>query len=186
MTQNRSPLVRPFAPMVLVSVLLAACAGGPPRQSGAASAPSAAKSAAGAAPATAAASAQIAAADQQVSSTERAFAQTLADRDFKAFLSFLSPEAIFFSGTTVEHGPAEIATVWSPFFNGSRAPFSWRPDHVEVTSDGKLALSTGPVLQEGRVVGRFSSVWRLESPNTWRIVFDKGEAVCGPAGGSGT
>jgi ketosteroid isomerase-like protein len=181
MTQSRSRLIRPFGPVLMVSALLAACAGGPPRQSVAKGAPSSA-----AQPLTAAASAQIAAADEQVSSTERAFAQTLADRDFKAFLTFLSPDAIFFSGTTVEHGPAEIATVWSPFFNGSRAPFSWRPDHVEVTPDGKLALSTGPVLQEGRVVGRFSSVWRLESPNTWRIVFDKGEAVCGPGAGSGT
>jgi ketosteroid isomerase-like protein len=181
MTQSRSRLIRPLALMLTVSALLAACASGPPRQSVAQSASSSA-----AQPATAAASAQIAAADEQVTTTERAFAKTMADRDFKAFLTFLSPEAIFFSGTTVERGPAEIATVWSPFFNGSRAPFSWRPDHVEVTSDGKLALSTGPVLQEGRVVGRFSSVWRLESPNTWRIVFDKGEAVCGPGAASGT
>ena len=181
MTQSRSRLIRPCALMLMVSALLAACAGSPPRQSVAESGPSSTAQAA-----TATASAQIAAADAQVSSIERAFAQTLADRDLKAFLTFLSADAIFFSGTTVARGPAEIATVWSPFFNGSRAPFSWRPDHVEVTADGKLALSTGPVLQEGRVVGRFSSVWRLESPNTWRIVFDKGEAVCGPSTSSGT
>jgi len=47
-----------------------------------------------------------------------------------------------------------------------------------VLSDGKLALSTGPLLQQGRIVGRFDSVWRLEAPNTWRVVFDKGEPVC--------
>ncbi len=131
--------------------------------------------------ATATASAQIAAANEQVATTERAFAQTLARRDLKAFLSFLSPDAIFFSGSSVEHGPAEIAEVWAPFFSGSQAPFSWHPDHVEVTADGHLALSTGPILQEGKVVGRFNSVWRLEAGNTWHILFDKGEPVCGAA-----
>lgn len=129
---------------------------------------------------TATASAQIAAADQQVIARERAFAETLERRDLRAFLSFLSPDAIFFSGNSVEHGPAEIANVWAPYFAGPHAPFSWHPDHVEVTPDGRLALSTGPILQDGKVVGRFNSVWRLEQGNTWRIVFDKGEAVCGP------
>jgi len=128
---------------------------------------------------TAAASAQISAADEQVTNAERAFAQTLANRDMKAFLAYLSPDAIFFSGSNVEHGPAEIAEVWAPFFSGPHAPFSWHPDHVEVTPDGHLAISTGPILQEDKVVGRFNSVWRLEEGNTWRILFDKGEAVCG-------
>jgi hypothetical protein len=27
-------------------------------------------------------------------------------------------------------------------------------------------------------VGRYNSVWRLEAPNTWHIILDKGEAVC--------
>ena len=130
--------------------------------------------------ATSAAGGQVVAAGEQVASTERAFAQTLASRDLKAFVSFLSEDAVFFSGSNVEHGPAEIAEVWAPFFTGPRAPFSWHPDHVEVTPDGHLALSTGPILQEDKVVGRFNSVWRLESDNTWRIVFDKGEPVCGP------
>lgn len=27
----------------------------------------------------------------------------------------------------------------------------------------------------GKPIARFTSVWRLEAPNTWRVVFDKGE-----------
>jgi hypothetical protein len=27
-------------------------------------------------------------------------------------------------------------------------------------------------------VSRYNSIWRLEGANTWRVVFDKGEAVC--------
>jgi ketosteroid isomerase-like protein len=114
----------------------------------------------------------------QVIATEQAFAKTMADRDFKAFLTFLSPDAIFFSGSTVRHGPVEVAAQWRPYFDGRKAPFSWAPDHVEVLPSGTLALSTGPVYENGKVVGRFNSVWRLESENAWRIVFDKGEAVC--------
>jgi ketosteroid isomerase-like protein len=159
--------------VTLVLSLLAACATSPARPRAHTGSPATATP-------TASASAQIAAANDQVASTERAFAQTLASRDLKAFLTFLSPDAIFFSGSSVEHGPAEIAAVWAPFFSGSRAPFSWHPDHVEVTADGHLALSTGPILQDDKVVGRFNSVWRLEEGTTWRILFDKGEPVCGP------
>jgi ketosteroid isomerase-like protein len=119
-----------------------------------------------------------ASAHDQVVATERAFAKTMADRNFKSFQQFLSSEAIFFSGSTVEHGPEEIEAAWKPYFKGAAAPFSWVPDNVQVVRSGKLALSTGPVYVDGKEVGRFNSIWRLESTNTWRIVFDKGEAVC--------
>ena len=122
--------------------------------------------------------AAVAAAVEQVSATEQAFAKTMADRNFQAFVSFLSPEAVFFSGTQIHRGAEAVAGAWQQYFVGSKAPFSWRPDHVEVLASGKLALSTGPVYQDHAVVGRFNSIWRLEGPNTWRIVFDKGEAVC--------
>ena len=38
-------------------------------------------------------------AEREVADTERAFAKTMADRDYLAFKSFLSDDAIFFSGT---------------------------------------------------------------------------------------
>jgi ketosteroid isomerase-like protein len=152
--------------------LLAGCASSPGVRGG--SRAGAVNRAAGAG----AADTEVATATRQVAAAERAFAKSMADRNLDAFLGFLSPDAIFFNGSSVEHGPAEIAQVWAPYFAGPRAPFSWAPDHVEVLADGKLALSTGPMMQQGQVVGRFNSVWRLEAPNTWHIVFDKGEAVC--------
>jgi ketosteroid isomerase-like protein len=124
------------------------------------------------------AAAATVAAIQQVTATEQAFAKSMADRNFQAFASFLSPEAVFFSGSQVHRGGDAVAEAWQPYFVGPKAPFSWRPDHVEVLASGKLALSTGPVYEGPNVVGRFNSIWRLESPGTWRIVFDKGEAVC--------
>ncbi len=118
------------------------------------------------------------AAADQVRATELAFAKTMADRDFPGFVTHLSKEAVFFDENSVKHGAAEVAAAWKPLFGASTPPFAWAPDHVEVLSSGTLALSTGPVTAGGKVVGRFNSIWRLEAPNTWRIVFDKGEAVC--------
>ena len=116
---------------------------------------------------------------RQVEATERAFAKTMADRDAAAFERFLSEETIFFSGEEALRGKRRVAQRWAKFFEGPEAPFSWEPDHVEVLDSGTLALSTGPVRNaRGKLVARFSSIWRQESPGVWRIVFDRGSPVC--------
>ena len=116
---------------------------------------------------------------QQVMDTERAFAKSMADRDHATFTSFLSDDAIFFSGDSSVRGKAAVAAQWKPFFDAKDPPFSWEPDQVQVLDSGDLALSTGPVRDPtGNVVGRFNSVWRREAPDRWRIVFDKGSPVC--------
>lgn len=115
----------------------------------------------------------------QVSAVERAFARTMADRDLAAFTTFLSEEAVFFSGETPARGKDAVAAAWKPFFAAEVAPFSWEPDQVEVLESGSLALSTGPVYDAaGRVIGRFNSIWRREESGDWRVVFDKGSPVC--------
>ncbi|TFW02978.1 nuclear transport factor 2 family protein [Oxalobacteraceae bacterium OM1] len=116
---------------------------------------------------------------KQVADTERAFAATMAKRDFDAFRTFLADEAVFFSGTKPLHGKEEVAAWWKKYYEKPEAPFSWEPDEVEVLESGKLALSSGPARDpSGKTFGRFTSIWRLEAPNTWRIVFDKGNPVC--------
>jgi ketosteroid isomerase-like protein len=111
----------------------------------------------------------------QVWAAEVAFARTMADRNLPAFGEFVADEAIFFSGTDALHGKAKVIEGWTAFFAGPEAPFSWEPDQVEVLASGTLALSTGPIRDpSGKVVGRFNSIWRLEAPNVWRVVFDKG------------
>lgn len=121
----------------------------------------------------------LAAREQEVADTERAFAQTMADRDHAAFTSFLAQEAVFFAGTTPVHGKQLVADSWRPFFDGPAAPFSWAPDEVEVLDSGTLALSTGPVRDpDGKPIGTFTSIWRREASGVWRIVFDKGCPVC--------
>jgi ketosteroid isomerase-like protein len=115
----------------------------------------------------------------QVADTERAFARAMADRDYTAFTTFLSDEAVFASEPRVLYGKAEIAAAWKPFFAARVAPFSWTPAQVEVLASGTLALSTGPVFDaHGKRIATYTSIWRQEAPGVWRIVFDKGSAVC--------
>lgn len=114
-------------------------------------------------------------AQQQVFAVERAFAKSMADRNLKDFSRHVSEEAIFFTGANPLHGKAEVMATWSRFFERATAPFSWEPDRVEVLKSGTLALSTGLVRDpQGKIIGRFNSVWRQESPGVWRVVFDKG------------
>lgn len=111
----------------------------------------------------------------EVRAVEEAFAQTMADRDFEAFLGFVSVEAVFFAGDRPLRGIEAVEEAWRPFFQGRQAPFSWTPDIVQVLESGDLAFSSGPVLDAaGEPVGRFNSVWRKESDGRWRVVFDRG------------
>lgn len=114
-----------------------------------------------------------------VEETERAFADTMAQRDFEKFKTFISEEAVFFSGTTPLRGKQQIADTWEGFFKEPLAPFSWEPEHVEVLDSGTLAWSTGPVYDTaGKQVATFNSVWQLDASKQWRIIFDKGNDVC--------
>ena len=112
---------------------------------------------------------------EQVWAAEVAFARSMAERNPQAFAELVADEAVFFAGTTALHGKAKVVEGWAGFFKEKEAPFSWAPDQVEVLASGTLALSTGPVRDpSGKVVARFNSIWRLEGPNRWRVIFDKG------------
>jgi len=115
---------------------------------------------------------------EQVRQSEIAFAKTMADRDWAAFGSFLAEDAIFF-GDKVTRGKAEVMQGWRLFYEGKTAPFSWKPESVEVLASGTLALSSGPVLNENGVqIGQFNSVWQRGADGQWKVVFDKGCRVC--------
>lgn len=116
---------------------------------------------------------------KQVADTERAFAATMKARDLAAFTNFLSDDTVFFSGPVPLHGKKAVTEFWKKFYDKPQAPFSWEPSEVEVLSSGTLAMSTGPVYDpSGKLISRFSSVWRLEPSGQWKIVFDHGWDVC--------
>lgn len=116
---------------------------------------------------------------QGVEETERAFADTMAQRDFEKFKSFIAEDAIFFSGATALRGRQQIADAWEGFFRDPAAPFSWEPEQIEVLESGTLAWSSGPVYSpDGKRIATFNSVWRLDESQQWRVIFDKGNEVC--------
>ena len=116
---------------------------------------------------------------KQVADAERAFARTMAERNFNAFTSFLADDAVFYAGQKPIRGKQAVAEDWKKFYEKREAPFSWEPTQVEVLESGTLAHSSGPVRDpSGKVFATFNSIWRLEAPGVWRVVFDKGSEVC--------
>lgn len=115
----------------------------------------------------------------QVRAAEAAFAKTMADRDWAAFKASIAAEAVFFGRQGILRGREAVAAGWKPYFAGAQAPFSWASEQVEALASGTLALSSGPVFDpEGKRIGTFQSVWRLEADGCWRIIFDKGCPPC--------
>ncbi|NGY04704.1 nuclear transport factor 2 family protein [Solimonas terrae] len=114
----------------------------------------------------------------EVVATERAFAQTMADRDHAAFARFVADDAIFINGAGALRGKAAIAAAWQKLYATPQAPFSWAPSLVEVNDAGTLAISRGPVYDpSGKLVSGFSSIWRRDAPGVWKIIFDQGTDV---------
>ena len=112
---------------------------------------------------------------RQVFVAESSFAASMAQRDLQAFASFVSSEAVFFGDTAIMRGKRAVIDGWRPFFEKPTAPFSWKPDVIEVLPSGNLAHSSGPVFDpSGKKVGSFSSVWRREPDGSWQVIFDKG------------
>jgi ketosteroid isomerase-like protein len=113
----------------------------------------------------------------EVFAAERAFARSMAERDFAAFGRYVAEDCVFF-GATALRGREAVLAAWKPFFDGAQAPFSWEPDQIEVLASGELALSTGLVKNpDGAVTARFNSIWRRQADGRWLVIFDKG----GPA-----
>jgi ketosteroid isomerase-like protein len=115
---------------------------------------------------------------EQVRASETAFAASLAARDFTAFAGWVADDAVFINGGKPLRGKAAVLAHWARFFERPAAPFSWKPEIIEVLSSGGLAYSEGPVsLPDGRVVARYFSTWRRDAGG-WKIVLDNGVDRC--------
>ena len=118
---------------------------------------------------------------QEVVCAETGFSRAAEARDPVAFEAFVDPDARFISAR-VSRGRAEVLEAWSGFLSAHGPEIRWRPQFVEVTDDGNLALSRGPfrvrvVGDDGAVTetwGRFNSTWRRNADGHWQVVFDAG------------
>lgn len=146
---------------ILLVVLVTGCAGADP-----------APASPGPAPARPA-PVDLAAAREEVKSAETAFAAAFRDRDKDRFFAMMAEDAVFLGTQKTLRGRPQVIETWSRFFADPSPPFSWQPERVEVSADGSLGLSTGPVLDPaGKQIGMFSSIWRRQPDGTWKVAFD--------------
>lgn len=157
--------MRPALALPLL-LLATACAGTPPRAAPAAMDPQALA--------------------REVAAAESAFARSMAERDFRAFASYIADDAIFQPGPDTLRGKPAILAAWSKYFDGPAAPFSWTPETVVVLEDGTLAQTKGPVFDPaGKPMLEFRSIWRREANGAWKVVFDDGTCLCRRGGQDG-
>ena len=118
---------------------------------------------------------------QEVICAETGFSRAAEAKDKSAFLSFVDPDARFVT-SRVARGRAEIGEAWATVLAEDGPTMRWRPAFVEVSADGKMALSRGPyrstsVNEDGVVShswGHFISTWRRNAQGTWQVMFDSG------------
>ena len=116
---------------------------------------------------------------EQVRQSELAFAATMAARDLNAFARFIADDAVFINGGQPLRGRAAIVRHWERFFTGPSAPFSWKPDTVEIAAAGTLGYTEGPVTtSSGSSELRFYTTWQRQASGEWLVVFDNGYRVC--------
>ena len=121
--------------------------------------------------------ADLAAVASDVKAAEIAFAKTMADRRFDRFGDFVADDAVF-NGNKPHIGKLAVLDAWKGFFAGAQAPFSWAPDAIAPTADGRYAVSTGLARDaSGKVISRFTSIWRRDADGHWRVVADQGVDV---------
>lgn len=115
---------------------------------------------------------------EEVRAHELALAATMAARDFDGFAELLAGDAVLIGKGGAWRGKPAIMRAWRRLYDGDQAPFAWMPDMVEVAGSGTLGYASGPVFApDGRETGTFHSVWRLEAPGRWRLVFARGYSV---------
>ena len=119
----------------------------------------------------------LAATVAEVKAAENAFAKSMADRRFDHFSDFVAEDAVF-NGREVQIGRAAVLKTWKAYFDAAKPPFSWAPDAVAPTADLHHAISTGLVHDAaGKLIGRFTTIWRKDTDGHWRAVADQGVGV---------
>ncbi len=118
---------------------------------------------------------------QEVVCAETEFSRAAERRDQETFLGFVDPDARFITAG-VSRGREQIRAAWAGVFTEGGPTMRWRPEFVEVSADGNLALSRGPyrstdIDENGEVQyvwGHFISTWRRNNDGVWQVMFDSG------------
>jgi ketosteroid isomerase-like protein len=117
---------------------------------------------------------------------DKAFNQSVADRDLRRFLSLVAEDATFSGGTPNEiHGRDAVGKGWAPMFEPGGPTLTWTPTKGEVLAGGDLGYTVGIWERRARgqdgtlkvTHGNYLTVWRKDPDGAWRAVYDTGSAA---------
>ena len=119
-------------------------------------------------------------AEAEMMKADRDFNQTAADRDLKAFLSFVADNAKFDSAEGL--GKNAVAKAWTPFFEPNGPTISWAPTKAEALVAGDVGYTVGTWERHSKSAagiavvtrGEYLTVWRKQKDGIWRVEFDTG------------
>jgi ketosteroid isomerase-like protein len=121
--------------------------------------------------------ADLAATAAEVKAAEIAFAKTLADHRFDRFADYVAEDAVF-NDRDAQIGRAAVLQKWKAYFDAPKPPFSWGPDAIAPAADRHHAISTGLVHDSaGKLIGRYTTIWRKDADGHWRAIADQGVGV---------
>lgn len=109
-----------------------------------------------------------------VLTADRAFNQSVADKDVEHFRALVAEDAMFGGGTAHQtQGREAIVKAWAPFFEPDAVPLTWAPVKGEVLSGGEIGYTVGRYVH-GRARGQYLTVWRKQADGRWRAIYDIG------------
>jgi ketosteroid isomerase-like protein len=114
---------------------------------------------------------------QQALAADEAFSTATVAQDQRAFVGFLSRDAVFVGRGGVSAGAAAVSNDWAPLLAPGGPTLSWHPDQARASSSGDLVVTQGGwTLQtpgDGAPRGgRYVTVWEREADGKLRVALD--------------
>ena len=115
---------------------------------------------------------------------DRDFNQSVATRDTKRFLSFISETAVFV-GEGPLRGHDEILKGWGAFFDPNGPTLTWEPTSAQVLVGGDVGITIGSWIRRTRAAdgrtsearGQYVTTWQKQKNGAWKVVYDIGSTA---------
>ena len=117
---------------------------------------------------------------EEILAVEKEFMEKVGEWGMKdAFVYFGDDSAVLLRNNRLIRGRMEIESYYEQS-NYCDIHLTWHPEYVDVSKSGDLAYSYGPFIFSAKdstgaeivTEGIFHTVWKKQSDNTWRFVYD--------------
>lgn len=166
---------------LLMTLLLAACAGGGPGDDEVPADTAAADPAGapGGSPSKDAAGARV------LMEADSAFSAAASARGVEGFLEFVADSATFFDGSSMHRGREAVGESWRPLLETPGNSMTWKPTSADIAASGDLGYTIGRwefTGAEGSARGSYVTIWRRQPDGSWKVVVDIGDVDAPPGG----